>query len=226
MTIDYTLYLVTDAPARYARPWLDEVAAAIAGGASVVQYRATTGTKRELYEAATTLHALTRRHGVPLIINDHVDLALAVNAEGVHLGQNDLPTDIARRLIGRDRVLGLSITAPEQLDDFSPADVDYLGIGPIFPTSSKIDASPAVGLLALGNMVRHAPRPVVAIGGISEERAPQVFATGVAGIAVVAALSQATDPRAAAQRLRAAARLQDAGSGIRDPRSQPPDPRS
>ncbi len=204
MSPDYTLYLVTDEPGRYARPWLDEVAAAIAGGVSVVQYRATSGTKLELYHTAKTLHALTRRHGVPLIINDHVDLALAVEAEGVHLGQNDLPTDIARRLIGRDRLLGLSITAPEQLDDFKPEDVDYLGIGPVFPTASKKDASPAVGLLALGNMVRRAPRPVVAIGGISVDRAAEVFAAGVAGIAVVAALSQATDPKAAARNLRAA----------------------
>lgn len=200
---DYSLYLVTDAPEQYTGPMLENVEAAISGGVTMVQFRSTGGTKRELYATALEIRDLVRARGVPLIINDHVDLALAVDADGVHVGQNDLPVEVARGIVGRNKLVGLSITAPEQLDDFSPADVDYLGVGPVFPTDSKTDAAPALGLLALGNMVRRCPKPVVAIGGINEERAPAVFAAGVAGIAVVSALSGATDPAAAARRLRA-----------------------
>ena len=206
MTVpDYTLYLVTDAPARYPRDLLAGVEDAVAGGASIVQYRATSGTRRELYDSARALAALLRPRGVPLIINDHVDLALAVSADGVHVGQNDLPPAVVRRLLGPERLIGLSLTAPGQLDTLDPTGIDYLGIGPVFATASKTDAAAALGLDALARMVARSPLPVVAIGGISIQRAPAVFATGVAGIAVVAALSAALDPTAAALALRAAA---------------------
>lgn len=202
---DYTVYLVTDAPAAYAHGLLANVEAAVAGGASVVQYRATSGTKRELYDTACALHDLLRPRGVPLIINDHLDLALAVDAEGLHVGQNDLPIAVARRLLGRGRLLGLSITAASQMTAFDPADVDYLGVGPVYATISKADAAPALGLEALAAITAKSPLPVVAIGGISLERAPAVFATGVAGVAVVSAVSYAADPAAAARALRGGA---------------------
>lgn len=199
---DYTVYLVTDAAPAYSHGLLANVEAAVAGGATVVQYRATSGTKRELYETACALRELLRPRGVPLIINDHLDLALAVEADGLHVGQNDLPIEVARRLLGKQRILGLSITAPEQLGEFDPALVDYVGIGPVYPTSSKSDAAPALGLETLAQLVRRSPVPVVAIGGISLERAPAVFAKGVAGVAVVSAISFAADPAGAARALR------------------------
>lgn len=202
---DYTVYLVTDAPARYPRGLLADVDAAVSGGASVVQYRATQGSRNELHETARALHALLQPRGVPLIINDHVDLALEIGAEGVHVGQKDVPAAVARRLIGPDRILGLSITDPAQLATLDPTGIDYLGIGPVFATASKSDAAPALGLEQLAALVARSPRPVVAIGGISLERAPDVFATGVAGIAVVSALSTSPDPATAARALRAAA---------------------
>jgi thiamine-phosphate pyrophosphorylase len=201
--IDYTLYLVTDAPERYPGGLLAGVAAAVAGGASIVQYRATTGTRRQLYETARALHDLLLPRGVPLIINDQVDLALAIDAEGVHVGQNDLPIEVVRQMIGSKKLLGLSITAAAQLDAIPVKTVDYLGIGPVFPTISKDDAAPALGLEQLARLTARTQLPVVAIGGISLENAASVFAAGVAGLAVVSALSLTIDPSAVAGLLRA-----------------------
>lgn len=202
---DYRLYLVTDRPAAYRHGLLAGVEAALAGGVTLVQYRATTGTRREHYDTALALRVMLRARGLPLIINDAVDLALAVDAEGVHVGQADLPVGVARRLIGTGRMLGLSISALRQFESFDPALVDYVGAGPVYPTGSKADAAPPLGLDELRRLVARSPRPVVAIGGITADRAPEVFATGAAGVAVVAALSQAQDPAAAARALLAAA---------------------
>ena len=200
--LDYTLYLVTDTPERYPGGLLAGVEAAVTGGASIVQYRATTGTRRQLYETACALHDLLHPHGVPLIINDQVDLALAIDADGVHVGQNDLPVEVVRQMIGSKKLLGLSITAATQLDTIPPKTVDYLGVGPVFPTISKDDAAPALGLEQLARLTARTTLPVVAIGGISLENASAVFATGVAGLAVVSAFSLAADPSEVARSLR------------------------
>lgn len=210
-SIDYTLYLVTDAPERYAGSLLESVAAAIDGGVTVVQFRDTSRERRTLYERARALRELTRARHVPLIVNDHLDLALAVDAEGAHVGQHDLPPEAARRVLGRGRILGLSLT---NRADFAAADeslVDYFGAGPVFPTGSKADAAPAMGLGVLAEIAARSSRPVVAIGGIDADRAGEVFTAGVAGIAVVAALSQAPDPAAAARRLRVSRRSRPGG---------------
>lgn len=204
--IDYTVYLVTDAPERYgARGLLGSVEAALAGGVSVVQYRATTGSRRHLYETACALKKLLQSHRVPLIINDQVDLALAVDADGVHVGQGDLPAEVVRRLVGPGKWVGLSITAEEQLAAVPSGSVDYLGIGPVFPTISKDDAAPAVGVDGLARMCARTELPVVAIGGITVENAPALFAAGAEGVAVVSAFSRSADPAAAARAFRAAA---------------------
>lgn len=202
--VDYTLYLVTDAAERYHHGLLAGVEAALAGGVDIVQYRATTGTRRHLYETARALAGLLSPRNIPFIVNDQVDLALAVDADGVHVGQGDLPAEVVRRLIGPAKLLGLSITAPEQLEKIPEATVDYLGLGPVFPTISKDDAAPALGLAGLAQMTKRSTLPTVAIGGISLENAPSVFAAGVDGIAVVSALSLAADPAAAARALRSA----------------------
>ncbi len=208
---DYTLYLVTDAVARYQpegnrAALLRSVEAAVGGGATIVQYRAAEGAKLERYETALALRDLLRSRTVPLIINDHIDLALAVDADGAHVGQSDLPVSVARKLLGPDKILGLSITHAAQLGapEITSAAVDYLGIGPVFPTISKDDAAPALGLDALARMTARArPLPVVAIGGITLENAAAIFAAGAAGIAVVSALSAAANPAAAARAFRA-----------------------
>jgi thiamine-phosphate pyrophosphorylase len=202
--IDYSLYMVTDAAPVYRHGLLASVEAAVAGGVTVVQFRADGGSKRELYTTGLALLGLLRRLGVPLIINDHVDLALALDADGVHVGQGDLPAEVARRLVGREKILGLSTSNRAQVDAVDAAVVDYIGIGPVFPTQSKRDAAPHTGVDSLAELVARAPVPCVGIGGISIERARAVYATGVTGIAVVSALSYADDARAAARALREA----------------------
>ncbi|MFT3784131.1 MAG: thiamine phosphate synthase [Nibricoccus sp.] len=201
---DYTVYLVTDAPERYTNGLLTGVEQALAGGVSMVQYRATAGTRRHLYATACALRDLLRPRGVPLIINDQVDLAMAVDAEGVHVGQNDLPVSVARRLLGPGKLIGLSITAPDQLSSVPAGAVDYLGLGPVFPTISKDDAAPALGLELLDQMTKNCHLPTVAIGGINLENAPKVFAAGVDGVAVVSAFSLSSDPASVARSLRSA----------------------
>ncbi len=191
------LYLVTDAPEAYFTSLLASVEEALAGGVTAVQYRAEKGSNRARYETARALRRLLRPRRIPLIINNHLDLALAVEAEGVHLGQDDLPVAVARRLLGPARWIGLSLTTPEQLRAVPLDAVDYLGLGPVFATRSKADAAPALGLPALRRMVAESPLPTVAIGGITAKNAHEVWATGVDGLAMVSALSRVDDPAAA-----------------------------
>ena len=200
-TTDYSLYLVTDDADRCRLGLLDTVAEAVAGGATIVQYRAPHRKKRLAYEEALALRQLLAPRKIPLLINDHADLALAVGADGVHVGQRDLPATVVRQMIGPGKLLGLSITNESQLaaTDFFP--LDYIGIGPVFATQTKLDAAPVVGLEKLAQLVRQSPVPVVAIGGISLQNAPGVWQTGVSGLAVVSAVCGAAAPRAAAQAL-------------------------
>lgn len=202
---DYTLYMVTDMPSVYKKGLLASVEAAVAGGVSLVQYRTDGGAKRELYETSLALRDLLKPLQVPLIINDHVDLALAIDADGVHIGQGDLPATVVRRLIGKKKILGLSTSNREQVLAVDKNIVDYIGIGPVFPTQSKRNAPPAIGIDGLAPLAALSPVPCVAIGGITTEHAPAVYSTGVTGIAVVSALSYADDVRAVAKALRAAA---------------------
>mgnify|MGYP002349916505 CR=1 FL=1 len=200
-SVNYSLYLVTDDAARCRLGLLDTVAEAVAGGATVVQYRAPHRQKRLAYEEALALRQLLAPQKVPLIINDHADLALAVEADGVHVGQRDLPAAAVRQIIGPGKLLGLSISSAAQLaaTDFSL--LDYIGIGPVFTTQTKLDAAPVVGPETLAQLVRQSWVPVVAIGGISLRNASSVWETGVNGLAVVSAVCGAASPRAAAQAL-------------------------
>ncbi|MDQ8201745.1 thiamine phosphate synthase [Pelagicoccus sp. SDUM812003] len=196
------LYLVTDFPDRYPNGLLAGVEAALDGGATMVQYRAETGSGRELYETALALRNLLSERGVPLIINNRLDLALAVDADGLHLGQLDLPAFVARRLLGLEKILGLSITAREQLAEVDANAIDYLGVGPVFPTVSKDDAAPALGLEGLREIAKIIDLPIVAIGGIHEDNTSQIMQAGADGIAVVSVFSRNNDPAAVARRLR------------------------
>ncbi|MBN2233568.1 MAG: thiamine phosphate synthase [Opitutales bacterium] len=201
---DYTLYLVTDDPKAYSSSIFDGVEAAIHGGATMVQYRASGGSGRYQYETALRLKERLSQLGIPLIVNDRLDLALAVDADGLHVGQNDLPVQVARRLLGKQRILGLSITDPRQLESVDYSIVDYLGAGPVFATATKTDAAPAMGLDTLSKITRQSKVPVVAIGGINLSNAKSVFDAGVHGLAVVSALSRSQDPQTTARRFRLA----------------------
>ncbi|WNG48238.1 thiamine phosphate synthase [Archangium minus] len=195
---DLSVYLVTDRLLARGRELVDVVLAAVRGGATVVQLREKDASARETLELGRALLGRLRPLGVPLIVNDRVDLAMALGADGVHVGQGDLPPEVARRLLGPDALVGLSITGPADLSTLDPAVVDYAGVGPIFPTGSKADATPALGLEELARMRPRLPVPVVAIGGINAANAASVIAAGADGVSVVSAICSADDCEVAA----------------------------
>ena len=198
---DLSVYLVTDRLLSRGRALVDVVLSAVRGGATVVQLREKEGSARETLELGRALLHRLRPLGVPLIVNDRVDLALALGADGVHVGQGDLPPEVARRLMGPNALVGLSITGAADLPTLDPAVVDYAGVGPIFPTGSKADATPALGLEELARLRRLLPVPIVAIGGITTANAPAVIAAGADGVSVVSAICSADDCELAASAL-------------------------
>lgn len=200
-------YLVTDRAQCAARGLGATVEAAVQGGATAVQLRDPAATGRELCELAAALVARLAGTGVPLLVDDRLDVALAAGADGVHLGQSDVPAPDARRLAGPGFLIGWSVHDERELDEvrrWPAGTVDYLGIGPVFPTRTKADAKEPLGVDGLRALVATSPLPCVAIGGISLQRAAEVWATGVAGLAVVSAVCSADDPADAARRLLAA----------------------
>ncbi len=198
---DWTLYLVTDRRLAGSRPLPDLVAAAVRGGVTAVQLREKECATREFVELARALKALLAPLDVPLLINDRVDVALAANADGVHLGQSDMDCHDARRLLGPSAVIGLSVERPEQAAA-APSEADYLGVSPIFSTATKTDTTTEWGLAGLAALRRATDRPLVAIGGIDVTNAATVIESGAHGIAVVSAICAAPDPEEAARTLR------------------------
>lgn len=204
--LDYSLYLVTDRPACRGRDLVEVVAAAVRGGVSLVQLREKDCETREFLALARRVKALLDPLGVPLIINDRLDVALACGAAGVHVGQKDMhPADV-RRLAGPDLVLGLSVNTLDEAREAEGLDLDYLGAGPVFPTATKADAGPAWGLDGLAGLRRFTARTLVGIGGIGAANAREVARAGADGLAVVSAVCSAPDPEAAACEILAAQR--------------------
>jgi thiamine-phosphate pyrophosphorylase len=200
--VDYSLYVITDQRTAGGRPLVEVVQAAIRGGATVIQLRLKESSTREMLSLGRQLHELTRRAGLPLIVDDRVDVALALQAEGVHLGQKDMPAEVARRLIGPDRILGVSARSVAEAKEAEAAGADYLGVGDIFGTTSKPDAGAPIGIERFAEIVSSVSIPVVGIGGITLENAALVMQSGAAGVAVISAVIGAPDPEAAARRLR------------------------
>lgn len=200
--MDWSLYVITDAKLAGGRSHREVIQAAIAGGATVVQYREKEGSTRRLIEEARALRELTRLAGVPYIVNDRVDIALAVDADGVHVGQDDMPAAMARRLMGPGKIVGVSATNLEEALQAERDGADYIGAGPVFATPTKPDAAPPMGLEGLAEICRRVSIPVVAIGGINEGNAAAVIEAGADGVAVVSAVVAAPDVAAAARRLR------------------------
>ncbi len=177
------------------------VAAAVRGGATLVQLRDKHRSDAELIPLARRLVAALEAQGVPLIVNDRIEVVLASGAAGLHVGQGDLGVAEARRRIGPDRLLGLSVEAPEHLEALPLGVVDYVGAGPVRATASKPDHAPPIGFEGLARLVAAAPVPAVAIGGLGAGDARAVKAAGAAGMAVVSAIGAAADPEAAARAL-------------------------
>jgi thiamine-phosphate pyrophosphorylase len=174
---------------------------ALAGGAHVVQFRRKAGATRDLIEVARQMGRLCREAGAVFLVNDRVDVALAAEADGVHLGQGDLPIPLARRLLGEGRIIGGSASTVEEARRCAAQGADYVGFGPVYPTGSKADAAPVRGLGWLGEAAAAVPIPVVAIGGIDAERARAVLRVGAHGVAVISAVCCQEDPAEATRRL-------------------------
>jgi len=196
-----TLIAITDA----ARGGNDEIVqralACVRGGATMVQLRLKDANARTQVEVARAIIAGLPA-GVPLVMNDRADLAIAAGAAGVHVGADDLPAAVVRRLVGPERIVGVSVG--NDAETLQAVDADYVGIGPVFATASKGDAGDAIGTAELARLAERCARPAVAVGGIDARTAASAMVSGVAGIAVIRAMFSASDPEAAARSLRSA----------------------
>ena len=199
---DYSLYLVTDRALSLGRSTVEVVRAAIRGGVSCVQLREKGCSTREFMDEARLLKALLAGTGVPLFINDRLDVALAVGADGVHLGQNDLAIADARRLVGNRMIIGISAESVADAIRAEAEGADYIGASPVFTTPTKTDTAPPLGLDGLRAIRRAVQLPLVAIGGINADNAAAVLRAGADGLAVVSAIVSAPCPRTAAAGLR------------------------
>jgi len=194
------LHVITDT--RFGRTHADLAQAATLGGADSIQVREKEASTRSFLDAAGAAARHCRRRRVPLVINDRVDLALALDADGVHLGDDDLPIELARRLLGPDRIIGSSADNATEVERRIQVGADYVGIGPIFGTTSKCDTGPILGLEGLANAVRRTQIPLIAIGGITSENVSAVLETGVHGIAILSAVCGEKDPEEATRAFR------------------------
>jgi thiamine-phosphate pyrophosphorylase len=187
------LYIILDPSVCPARPLVEVLTSAAEAGASLFQYRNKTASMQEAYVEALALRQVAAKAGVLFIINDRCDLALAVDADGVHLGQGDLPLDLARNVLGPDKLIGISTHNPDQVREATAGKPDYLGFGPIFKPSSKQDHDPVVGLEGLRAMRSLTSLPVFAIGGIQIDQAGEVMRAGAHGVAIITAILKAPD---------------------------------
>ncbi|MFG6665602.1 thiamine phosphate synthase [Halomonas sp. HNIBRBA4712] len=202
MALDLSLYLVTDAALCRKHGLEHTVMEAVRGGVSVVQLRDKQASDAAMIDEARRLKALLAGTGVPLIINDRLDVAIKSGADGLHVGQSDAAALDARAALGPNAIIGLSINTREQLDRAPLAALDYLGLGPVFATASKQDHAAPLGLAGLAELVRASRLPTVAIGGLKAEHAGAVFAAGAGGLAVISAICGSPNPYRAAQAFR------------------------
>jgi len=215
--VNWAVYVLTDrraagaraagacargACARGAHALVDVVRAAVRGGATAIQLRDKGASTREMIDLGRALHQITRPAGVPLIVNDRADVALAIDAEGVHVGQDDMPAPLARAIIGPERILGVSAGTVSEARQAAREGADYLGVGDVYGTPTKADAGTPIGVDGLAEIARAVTIPVVAIGGITLDNAAAALEAGAAGVAVISAVIAAPDPEAAAWQLR------------------------
>jgi thiamine-phosphate pyrophosphorylase len=200
--VDLRLYYVTDTPLSSEKGIIQTAMAAVRGGATLVQLRDPKAKAGELLRLGGALKAALDTVGVPLIVNDRPDVAHAIGAAGVHIGQDDMPPEFVRELLGPDSIIGLSITQVSELKHVPWELIDHIGVGPVVSKGVKHDAAEPMGFTGLRECVGGARKPVVAIGGIGLDNAAKCFAAGADGIAVVAAIAGSDDPEAAARELR------------------------
>lgn len=198
-SVDLSLYLVTD-NSDDVEKFLNTIEEAIKGGTTVVQIREKTADTLDFYNLAVKVKEITDKYDVPLIINDRVDIALAIDADGVHVGQSDMPCDVTRRLIGDDKILGVSAATVDEAKKAQKDGADYIGSGAVFPTATKADAE-KVTKKQLTEIVDSIDIPVVAIGGITLENAHELTDTGISGLSVVSAIMSSDNPRKSSEKL-------------------------
>ncbi len=195
------LHVLTDTVIQSRFSHLELARMAVTGGADTIQFRQKSGSTREMIETARKLKELCAVAGVSFIVNDRVDIAIASGADGVHLGQDDFPLVLARSLMGEDAIIGGSAVSLEDVHRCAADGADYIGFGPVFPTSSKRDAAIPTGIALMKQAAEAVPLPIIAIGGINAENTPEVIRAGAYGIAVISAVCCQTDPIKATQQL-------------------------
>ena len=203
--LDTSLYFITDSTGFTEEEFLRRTEAALRGGVTLLQLREKDKTTREYLELAQAVHALTRKYDIPLIIDDRLDIAMAIDAEGVHLGQSDMPIDLARKLFGPDKIIGATAkTVPQALEAYEQG-ADYLGVGAIYPTTTKVKTI-LTSTDTLRDICAAVAIPVNAIGGLNRDNIDILAGIPIAGICVVSAIMKADDPEKAAAELKAHAK--------------------
>ena len=198
---DPTLYFITDSTGFTEEEFLCRVEQALKGGVTLLQVREKNKTTREYIALAEKVHKITQKYNVPMIIDDRIDVAMAVNAEGVHLGQSDMPVDIARRILGEKVIIGATAkTVPQALEAYRNG-ADYLGTGAIYPTTTKVKTV-LTSVDTLREVVKAVPIPVNAIGGLNKDNMHILEKTGIAGVCVVSAIMKADSPQNAAEEIK------------------------
>ena len=205
MKFDSSMYFITDSSNYSEEEFLHRVEQALMGGVTLLQLREKDKTTREYIDLANKVHALTKKYNVPLIIDDRVDVALAIDAEGVHVGQSDMPVSMARELMGNNKIVGATTKTVEQAVEAYAQGADYLGVGAIYPTTTKVKTV-ITSTETLGNICSAVPIPVNAIGGLNKDNIDILKGIQIAGICVVSAIMKADDPKHATTELKARAK--------------------
>lgn len=200
--MNYDLYIITDQRISHGKSHLEVAEAALAGGATVIQFRDKEMKDSEGIVVCQEIYKLTKKKGVSFIVNDRVEVVKAVDADGVHLGQEDMSFSSARRILGKEKIIGISVETVEQALKAVEGGADYLGIGPIYPTTTKPDAGKALGIARLKEIRESVNIPIVAIGGINENNLEEVLRAGADGVAVISAIVSAPDITEACRKLK------------------------
>jgi thiamine-phosphate pyrophosphorylase len=200
--IDYSLYLVTDRALSLGRSNLEVIEAAVSGGVTVVQLREKEASTKQFYQEGLRIKDYLKGAHIPLIINDRIDIALALDADGVHLGQEDMPVDVARKIVGPHKIIGASAFTTEEAVAAESMGADYLGLSPIFVTETKPELGEEIGIEKISSLKRAVKIPVVGIGSMNQSNAYEVVRAGLDGVAVVSAICSREDPRAAAEAIK------------------------
>jgi len=200
--MNYDLYIITDQRISHVKSHLEVAEAVLAGGATVIQFRDKEMEDSEAIEVCRKIYELTKKKGIPFIVNDRVEVAKIVKADGVHLGQEDQSLDFARKILNQNQIIGISVETVEQAIKAEKEGADYLGVGPIYTTATKLDAGRELGVARLKEIKEAVNIPVIAIGGINENNLEEVLKVGADGVAIISAVVGAPDITQACRKLK------------------------